>query len=156
MWLDRLGQTGASTPQSNSSRAASPLPKRSSGARGPYVTSQRAGRGSSLSLVSNDSSSSLLTSSRRPNGSALKQSTTAGDNGAEALLLLDRILGPLPGDGTQDERQDALITEEDLGLDFDFGGLSLRELADDDAFVLGKPVHRSQTVQECWLNSHPP
>ena len=146
MWLDRLGQTGASSPQSNSSRAASPLPKRSAGARGPYVTSQRAARGSSLSLVSNDSSSSLLASSRRPNGSTLKQSSTAGDDGAEALQLLDRILGDSPGDATSPERP---ITEEDLGLEFDFGGLSLRELAQPDAFEGTPSAHRPQTVEEC-------
>jgi hypothetical protein len=51
------------------------------------------------------------------------------------------------------------ITQEDLEIDFDFGGVSLREFVaqggDDDDGDAGGPsagVHRSQTVEECmWF-----
>lgn len=132
MWLDRLaGQasaSGSSTPQSVG-RAYSPLPRRTSSNLSPYVTSQRQGhspRGSSLSLVSTDSSVSLLTSARRPNGSTLKQSFVAAVHPTNSLEALDKLLGRSASavDSTQQP-----LTESDLDLDHDFGGLSLKELA---------------------------
>lgn len=133
MWLDRLAggpnsASGASTPQS-ASRSYSPLPRRTSSNLSPYVTSQRQGhspRGSSLSLVSTDSSVSLLSSSRRPNGSGLRHSSLVGDQAARSIEALDKLLGNGPGASTS---TDSPITEQDLGLDFDFDGLSLGELA---------------------------
>lgn len=158
MWLDRLAgqQAGAASPQSNS-RPISPLPRRTSSARVPYLTSQRGGntpRGSSISLVSNDSSSSLLASSRRVNGSSLKRSTTAVD-GPDPNEVLEALLGSVPDIPTSAEKSGTLITRDDLDLDFDFGGLSLRELAVDDRSSDSTAVCRTQTVEECML-SRPP
>jgi vacuolar protein sorting-associated protein 52 len=155
MWLDRLaGQSsasGSSTPQPGS-RPYSPLPRRSSSNLSPYVTSQRPGhtpRASTLSLVSNDSSSSLLASSQRPNGSNLKQSTTIED-ASTSIEALEKLLGTSTVNQISQSTISGRITDADLGLDFDFKGRSLREFAlgtDDDA----KPAnaHRSQTVDEC-------
>ena len=158
MWLDRFaGQhpgTASSPPNNIQSRSQSqsPLSRRTSSARGPYLTSQRPGissRASSLSLVSNDSSSSLLGASKRTNGSALKQSTTVGD-APDPEAVLARILGSLPDATTPSEGdRTRRITEEDLDLDFDFGGLSLREFAGGDADQATADAYRPQTVEDC-------
>ncbi|KAH8912547.1 Vps52-domain-containing protein [Coniochaeta sp. PMI_546] len=140
MWLDRLAghQSGSATPQANS-RPISPLPRRTSSGRGPgpYLTSQASAlrpsvtpRGSSLSLISNDSTSSFLASSRRPNGSGLKQSTTVATG-----------IGP-------EEPHKVTISEDDLDFDFDFAGLSLRDLAQDDTALDSGNVYRVQTAEE--------
>ncbi|KAK4112162.1 Vps52-domain-containing protein [Canariomyces notabilis] len=154
MWLDRFGgQHPGNTPgpsPPSQSRTQSPLPRRTSSARGPYVTSQRPGispRGSSLSLVSNDSSSSLLASSKRANGSALKQSTTVGD-APDPEEVLARILGPLPDPATPGNSQPGRMTEDDLEGEFDFGGLSLRELASEDADQAVVDRCKPQTVED--------
>ncbi|KAK3987802.1 Sac2 family-domain-containing protein [Cladorrhinum sp. PSN332] len=159
MWLDRFaGQHAGGVPPPSNARS-SPLPRRTSSGISPYITSQRPGvspRGSSLSLVSNDSSaSSLLASSKRANGSALKQSTTV-DDAPDPEEILARILGPLPDDGRDtslDEDDSVKITEEDLALDFDFGGLSLRELAEGDVTELeAVETYRLQTVEDCMFS----
>ncbi len=149
MWLDRLAHPGTASSQS-SSRAVSPLPRRLSGARGPYVTSQRSARGSALSLVSNDSSTSLLASARKPNGSALRQSTVVATDGREADEVLSQLLGSLSADASPvEKRAVSSITEDDFTLDFDFGGLSLRQLAQAGTGWDGLDVPHSQTVEEC-------
>ena len=175
MWLDRLGAHNNFQQSSNpNSRPISPLPRRVSSQRGsPYVTSQsRSGRGSEASLVSSSdtgSSVSLLRGSGRPNGgqlgsSSLKQTTTV-DDGSESLSVLGRILGgevaPERADSSGDpspvpQLEDpfsSTITREDLEIDFDFGGVSLREfiaLGEDGTPSTG--VRRSQTVEECtWF-----
>ncbi|KAK3390474.1 Sac2 family-domain-containing protein [Podospora didyma] len=152
MWLDRLaGQhPGSPSPQSNS-RPMSPMPRRTSSARGPYLISQMQGhpsRGSNLSLVSNGSSSSLLASSKRANGSALKQST-AVDDAPDPQEVLGKILGPLPDRPFPTEEQDGRIRENDLDLDFDFGSLAMRELADADVNGKDERVYKSQSVNDC-------
>ncbi|KAL2153106.1 hypothetical protein VTH82DRAFT_4261 [Thermothelomyces myriococcoides] len=152
MWLDRFaGPHPGSVPSAtNQSRTHSPLPHRSSSARGPYLTSQRPGlspRGSSLSLASSDSSSSLLGASKRANGSALRQSTTV-DAGHDPEAILARILGPLPDPPALEEDATRRIREEDLELDFDFGGLSLRELAADGAGRSTADTYKPQTVED--------
>ncbi|KAL2021941.1 hypothetical protein VTK56DRAFT_6360 [Thermocarpiscus australiensis] len=153
MWLDRFaGQLPGSTPSTSNSqsRANSPLPRRTSSARGPYVTSQRPAispRGSSLSLASNDSSSSLLVASKRANGSALKQSTTV-DDGPDPEEVLSSILGPLPETAAPGNDATVRITEDDLEFDFDFGGLSLRELACRVSDREAPDTYRPQTVQD--------
>lgn len=158
MWLDRLAghQSGSATPQSNS-RPISPLPRRTSSARGPgpYLTSQasplRPGvtpRGSSLSLISNDSTSSFLASSRRPNGSTLKQSTAVAE-GPEPEEVLETLLGAKANGVAPEEPHKVTITQDDLDFDFDFDGLSLRDLAQDYIVVDGDNVYRPQTVEEC-------
>lgn len=135
MWLDRLaagGQAsapGPSTPQP-SSRPYSPLPRRTSSALSPYVTSQRAGqspRSSSLSLVSNDSTSSLLLS-RKPNGSGLKQSSTIGP-ASDSREVLEALLASSASPEPPLENQKIFINEDDIDFDAEFGGLSLKELA---------------------------
>ena len=135
MWLDRLaahaGSPGSTTPQPGS-RPYSPVPRKASGSLSPYVTSQRPGissRGSTTSLISHDSSNSLLASSRKPNGSGLKQSLVVLDQSVP-LEALARVLD----DGDQAEGQIEAeprfsVVEADLELDFEFGGLSLKDLA---------------------------
>lgn len=159
MWLDRrpgsLPGSGTGTPPSQaSSRPISPLPRRTSGSRGPYLTSQRPGvssaaRGSTLSLVSNDSSSSLLAVSKRANGSTLKQSTTVED-APDPEAILAGILGTSPGgSASEDARDGQRITAEDLDLDFDFGGQDLRELVNSDARLdVRAAPHRPQSVED--------
>ncbi|KAG5931516.1 hypothetical protein E4U53_001727 [Claviceps sorghi] len=139
MWLDRLagGPSSASaqsTPQPGS-RSYSPLPRRTTSTLSPYVTSQRSGlspRNSSPSLESNDSSYSLLSHSRRTNGSALRQSATI-PNVNDSLDTLSRVLASSKEAGVDGEEswraQSISITEADLELEVDFGGLSLKELA---------------------------
>ncbi|KAH7327906.1 Sac2 family protein [Stachybotrys elegans] len=135
MWLDRLAGaqppgTGTSTPQP-ASRPYSPLPRRTSSNLSPYVTSQRAGhspRASSVSLVSTDSSVSLLASSRKPNGSALKQSSLA-DDGEDPLKTLEKLLSSLSSDQDDDQDDPTVIAESDMDFEPDFGGLSLKEFA---------------------------
>ncbi|CAK7266365.1 Vacuolar protein sorting-associated protein 52 [Sporothrix epigloea] len=137
MWLDRLGHSNTASAQKGSSRSGSPLPRRPSDAsRGPYMTSQRPARGSSVSLLSNDSTASLL-GPRKQVGSSLRQSTvvtpTPVDTKAQdaaALSLLGRLLGTSPGatDAAEEERDELIITDEDLAGEYDFGGRTLREL----------------------------
>ncbi|RSM20517.1 hypothetical protein CDV31_000743 [Fusarium ambrosium] len=134
MWLDRLAggpasNPGPSTPQPGN-RAYSPLPRRTSSSLSPYVTSQRGGvspRGSSLSLISNDSSSSLLSSSRRPNGSNLRQSSTI-ETGPDSLEVLETLLAGFSTDSDSATKQKT-INQDDIDFEADFGGLSLKELA---------------------------
>ena len=164
MWLDRLSHSGGASPQNNGSRSVSPMPRRPSGAsRGPYMTSQRSARASSLSLLSNDSTSSLLTS-RKQDGSSLRQSTSAttptpGDNKARdeaALALLGRLIGASPrnslAEDSADEDQEVLeITDEDLEGDYDFGGLTLRELASESAAARQSYQHSSRSPEDCMF-----
>ncbi|CAK7231946.1 Vacuolar protein sorting-associated protein 52 [Sporothrix bragantina] len=160
MWLDRLGHSGGASPQNNGSRSSSPMPRRPSGAsRGPYMTSQRPARGSSLSLVSNDSTASLL-ASRKQNGSSLRQSTSAtptpGDTKAQdaaALSLLGRLIGASPSGSPAEEKDeedlgDLVITDEDLEGDYDFGGLTLRELASESSAARQSSQHSSRTPED--------
>ncbi|OAA44402.1 Vps52 / Sac2 family protein [Metarhizium rileyi] len=158
MWLDRLAggpliASGQSTPQPGS-RSYSPLPRRTSNTLSPYVTSQRAchsPRSSSLSLVSNDSSTSLLAGSRRPNGTSLRHSSTI-PNLADSLETLERLLSePLKEKNDPDKQhaRTSSITEADLDLDFDFGGLGLKELASSHAPEEATTIPRQpQTVED--------
>jgi len=161
MWLDRLASqstpSGSSTPQL-ASRSYSPLPRRSSSTLSPYVTSQRPGhspRGSTLSLVSNDSTASLLASSKRTNGSGLRQSTSFGES--DSMQILERLLGTTSankpsGQGPSSAVSNS-ITHTDLALEFSFGGRSLQDLATEDDKApgtgRGADIHRPQTVEEC-------
>lgn len=158
MWLDRLaGQTsgsGSSTPQSVS-RSYSPLPRRTSSNLSPYVTSQRQGhspRGSSLSLVSSDSSISLLASSRRPNGSGLKQSSAPAAYPSSSIETLEKLLGTASSSTAADEFE---IVDSDFDLDFDFGDLSLNELAalHDDSNDVPQVTRRCQKLSDCACNT---
>lgn len=122
-----------------------------------------------MSSTDTGSSVSLLRGSGRPNGgqlgsSSLKQTTTV-DDGSESLSVLGRILGsevpperadtsgaPSPVSQLEDPFS-STITQEDLEIEFDFGGVSLREfIAQSDDGTPSAGVHRSQTVEECmWF-----
>ncbi|KIL90624.1 sac2 protein [Fusarium avenaceum] len=131
MWLDRLAGGPASSPGPSTPQPGGRVyPKRTSSTLSPYVTSQRPGitpRGSSLSLASNDSSSSLLSSSRRPNGSGLRQASTI-ETGPDSLEVLETLLASFPNDDDQTEKTFA-IKQDDISFEAEFGGLSLKELA---------------------------
>ncbi|WQF80091.1 hypothetical protein CDEST_05105 [Colletotrichum destructivum] len=151
MWLDRLAVQSNPSPSSSQpgSRPYSPLPRRTSSS--PYVTSQRPGltpRGSQLSLISNDSSTSLL-ASRRVNGSSgLKQSQTTYD-GPDSVEILGQILGTTSFAESAVNRTTGSIGEQDLELDFDFDGLSLRQLASSNKAGTGDAdSYRRQTTEE--------
>ena len=108
MWLDRL--SGHSTPSATppASRPYSPAPPRRPSHLAPSSAAQRPGfspRSSSLSLVSNDSTTSLLASSKRVNGSALKQSVTTGD-APDPTKVLRRLIGA--GSGRADIKNEAI------------------------------------------------
>src|SRR5687768_10050152 len=133
MWLDRLAAgaaaSGPATPQPGS-RPYSPAPRRTSSNLSPYVTSQRghSPRASSLSLVSNDSTTSLLTGNRRPNGSGLRQASNV-ERPPDPLIVLDKLLDVPSENGFRSRDKVGGITEDDLDFNADFGGLSLQELA---------------------------
>ncbi|KAF5621266.1 SAC2 [Fusarium sp. NRRL 52700] len=131
MWLDRLAGGPASSPGPSTPQPGGRVyPKRTSSTLSPYVTSQRPGispRGSSLSLVSNDSTSSLLSSSRRPNGSNLKQASTI-NTGPDSLEVLETLLAGSSSNREQADKKTA-INEDDINFEAVFGGLSLKELA---------------------------
>ncbi|EAA32674.2 Vps52-domain-containing protein [Neurospora crassa] len=154
MWLDRRpGQHPGSAAPPPNNRSVSPLPQRTS-SRGPYLVPQRPGlntRGSSaLSLVSNDSSSSLLASAKKANGSSLRQSSTV-DDAPDPEEVLARILGQFPSSNTtqQPEAKPASgITEDDLDFDVDFGSLTLTELAGPDVSSRQVDNYEPQSVHD--------
>ena len=154
MWLDRLSShsTPSGSPPPPANRSYSPAPRRPSHLA-PTTAPQRPGfspRSSSLSLVSNDSTTSLLASSRKPNGSGLRQSSTVPDV-AEPLEVLEKLLGPeMKGLADPTEAIANGIVDE-IDLELDFGGLSLHELV---AEKLPKPetVYNTQTAEECMSN----
>ncbi|KAJ6444243.1 Vps52 / Sac2 family protein [Purpureocillium lavendulum] len=156
MWLDRLAgapptTSGHSTPQPGS-RPYSPLPRRTSSTLSPYVTSQRPGhspRSSSLSLVSNDSSTSLLASARRHNGSGLRQSSTISDL-PNSLQTLEKLLQPPDDTDTAAEAHTRAIVEGDVDYSVKFDGLSLKELVESGKETEGASLSRrsSQTIPE--------
>ncbi|KAL6858487.1 Sac2 family domain-containing protein [Trichoderma novae-zelandiae] len=153
MWLDRLAATqasasGPSTPQLTS-RHNSPLPRRTSSNLSPYITSQRQGpspRGSTLSLVSGDSTASLLASSRKPNGSEARQNPTA--QALDPVDVLEKLLAADSEVVGKTQSRASLITQDDLALDFDFGGLSLQELATRDVGQDATSLRRPQSASE--------
>ncbi|KAI0387475.1 Vps52-domain-containing protein [Hypomontagnella monticulosa] len=158
MWLDRLaGQSSSPSSSQPGSRAYSPAPRRTPSGLGPYITSQqRPGvtpRSSSLSLASTESSaSSFLASSRRANGSTLKESRTVY-TGPEPIEILNKLLRDDGKDETSattaDIKSASSIIPEDLQLEFDFGELSLRELAlSEESEVDAVGVYRPQAAQE--------
>jgi len=143
-WLDRLSSqasapviatSGTTSPQPQS-RPYSPIPRRPTGGLEPYLTSQRPGLGgrspsSSISLVSNEPSGSLLAVNRpATGGSPLKPTSTLlgahpDSSGDSYLGAITDVLGT---DAALPEFPE-LVTSNDLELDFAFEGLSLRALA---------------------------
>lgn len=158
MWLDRLaGQSTSPAPSQPGSRPYSPAPRRTPSGLGPYITSQqRPGltpRSSSLSLASTESSaSSFLASSRRANGSTLKESRTIY-SGPDPVEILNKLLGDEKKHAASATKSAAdsvgSISAEDLQLEFDFGGLSVRELAlSEESVIDGAGVYRPQAAEE--------
>ncbi|KAI1107045.1 Vps52-domain-containing protein [Jackrogersella minutella] len=158
MWLDRLaGQSTSPAPSQPGSRSYSPAPRRTPSGLGPYITSQqRPGvtpRSSSLSLASSESSaSSFLASSRRANGSSLKESRTIY-TGPDPLDVLNTFLGDDKKNATPATKSavDSVssISPEDFRLEFDFGGLSIRELAlSEESPIEGIGAYRPQAAEE--------
>jgi len=165
MWLDRLSghSTPAATPSASppppANRAYSPAPPRRPSNLAPAAAAQRPAfnpRSSSLSLISNDSTTSLL-SSRRPNGSALKQSVIAVA-APDPLEVLEKLLGPEGNPKASSKSINGHVAEKstadyDDEAELDFDGLSLREI------VAGQPsrakeefVYTFQTIEECMFN----
>lgn len=118
------------------------------------MTSQRAGqalRGSAISLVSSSSTTSLLGAAKKPNGSGLKHSSSY-KGGPAPEDILERLLGTIIADNSASGGVHHSITESDLDLGLDFGGLSLTELAATDPSTSEPEApRRVQTVGECEL-----
>lgn len=152
--LSTPSATPSGSPPPPANRAYSPGPRRLSHL-GPASAAQRPGfnpRSSSLSLHSNDSSTSLLASVRRPNGSGLKRSITVPD-AQEPLEVLEKLLG---SEGKEISQPDTVVnglhtTEDDFDEgEIDLEGLSLRELAlQKSPYAKDENVYTSQTVEEC-------
>jgi vacuolar protein sorting-associated protein 52 len=153
MWLDRL--SGHSTPSNASppphNRSYSPLPRRSSHLA-PPTASKRPGfspQSSTLSLVSSDSTASLLGSSKKANGSGLKQSTVVDDY-PEPLEVLQNLFGA--ENKVLDIKDASRYGTDDFNLDeeLDFSGMSLRELVNPQQSERdGIYLHVPQTLEEC-------
>jgi hypothetical protein len=165
MWLDRLSghSTPAATPSASppppANRAYSPAPPRRPSTLAPSSAAQRPAfnpRSSSLSLISNDSTTSLL-SSRRPNGSALKQSVTAVA-APDPLEVLEKLLGPegkerASSKSVNGHSAEKSTTDYDYEAELDFDGLSLREIVEGQpSHAKEEHVYTTQTIEECMLN----
>lgn len=96
--------------------------------------------------MSSDSTTSLLASSRKPNGSDARQQPGQAPDSVDVLEKLLAADSEVVGKA---QSRASLITPEDLTFDVDFGGLSLKELAagsfDQDATSLRRP----QSASEC-------
>lgn len=165
MWLDRLSGhstpavTPSVTPAPTTNRAYSPAPRRTTSHLGPASAAQRPGfnpRSSSLSVHSNDSTTSLLASSRRPNGSGLKQSLAVLD-APNPLSVLEKLLGNDEKKVSETGAPDVVVNgtkvsgeEDEFELDFD--GLSLRELVLGDSAGVREDNVYTQTIEECMLH----
>lgn len=154
MWLDRLSSqstpSGSVPPSAN--RAYSPASRRPSHLA-PTSAPQRSGfspRSSSLSLVSNDLTTSLLASSRKPNGSGLRQSSTAPDL-PDPLEVLEKLLGNEArglADSSKATTNGTTNTPSESDLELDFGGLSLQELVAGNE-PEDETAYNAQTIEEC-------
>lgn len=101
-------------------------------------------------MVSSDSTTSLLASSRKPNGSEARQ--PAAPQVPDSVNILERILAADSEIVGRAQAKASLITEEDLGLDVDFGGLSLKELASGSSDGDATGFRRPQNASECTLH----
>ncbi|PBP26165.1 Vps52/Sac2 family protein [Diplocarpon rosae] len=107
-------------------------------------------RSSSLSVHSNDSTTSL-TPSRRPNGSGLKKSVTVTD-ATDPLSVLEKLLGSEVTEcaqsyaPTMNDSRDVVVDEFESELDFD--GLSLRQIVSTQSSHADEELSTSQTAEE--------
>ncbi|KAM0354074.1 hypothetical protein ACHAPU_001109 [Fusarium lateritium] len=151
MWLDRLAGGPANTPGPSTPQPGGRVyPKRTSSTLSPYVTSQRPGispRGSSLSLASNDSSSSLLSSARRPNGSSLRQASII-ETGPDSLEVLETLLADFSNGHDHQPEKISTINQDDISFEAEFGGLSLKELATSQPPDAVTFTRKPQSVEE--------
>lgn len=154
MWLDRLSGTSTPAPRPNASstpqsRSYSPAPRKTSRLL-PQTGPQRpnfAPRSSSLSAVSNDSSTSLLGNSRKPTDSSnsnLRNTTLTYSDPIQVLdKLLDIDLGSLPV-----ADKDEIWDNYELLGDVDFTGLALHEFVQEDD-VNKAEVSEAATAAKC-------
>lgn len=155
MWLDRLsGHVTPATPTastpSSTKRSYSPGARRTSNLA-PSAPTQRPGfapRSSSLSVLSNDSTTSLLSSSRRPNGSGLKQSATAVDVPGPLEVLQSIVGSGIPSQSVELAGNNEAYG--DFELDLDFAGLSLHEIVTRDVDQNQEEGrYAAQSLEEC-------
>lgn len=162
MWLDRLSGHNTSNSQiQQSSRSYSPAPpRRPSHLAAPGLARQSSftPRSSSLSLVNNDSSASLLSNPNKSAGSSLKTSTTVSTY-PEPTEVLDKLLAtdkPVVNNGigqngttTGQTIQSGAGAIDDLSS-LDFNGLSLFELArSDDPVPVKTSTYKAPTLEDC-------
>mgnify|MGYP001577067967 FL=1 len=132
MWLDRLSGTStpASRPNASStpqSRSYSPVPRRSSSRLLPQAGSQRPNfspRSSSLSVVSNDSTTSLLGNSRKPTDSSSSNLKSTTLTYSDPIQVLDKLLDIDLGSSLVASKDEIWDNDELLG-NVDFTGLAL-------------------------------
>jgi hypothetical protein len=163
MWLDRLSghSTPAATPlasaPSSTKRSYSPGARRSSNLV-PPISAQRPGfspRSSSLSLPFSDSTTSLLSSARRPNGSSLKHAASVTEI-ASPLEVLEKLVGSeiQPGPSASSVNDEEY---SDFELNLDFDGLSLQEIATGGlSSHEEESKYTAQSVEECMHFLHGP
>jgi len=98
----------------------------------------------------------LLASSRKPNGSNLKQSSTVAD-APNPLDVLEKLLG-------SERNGKAIVTkggsngsskEDNFEEELDFGGLSLREFVSRESLdTKERYVSPEQSLEECMFNNY--
>ena len=166
MWKDRL--SGRSTPSGLPPRyrSQSPAPRASSHLAPSALYTQRpnlSSRSSSISLISNQSTSSLLLSTHLSNESALKHSS--GDRPVvdvtNPLNTLERILSEPAEDSdkripaTSIPKERSQIKDLEIPSIGDFGNLSLAAFADAERWKEAKTKHahghESTSLEECML-----
>ncbi|ELR04452.1 hypothetical protein VC83_09534 [Pseudogymnoascus destructans] len=138
MWLDRLSGTStpalrpnaSSTPQS---RSYSPVPRKTSRLL-PQTGPQRPNfspRSSSLSAVSNDSTTSLLGNSRKPTDSSSSNLRNITLTYSDPIQVLDKLLNIDLGNLPVADKDEIWDNDELLG-NVDFTGLALHEFVQED------------------------
>lgn len=158
MWLDRLSGTSTPAPRPNASstsqsRSYSPVPRKSSRLL-PQAGPQRPNfspRSSSLSAVSNDSTTSLLGNSRKPTDSSSSNLRSTTLTYSDPIQILDKLLDIDLGNALATNKDEIWDNDELLG-DVDFTGLELHE------FVKGDEVNECQvseapTAAKCWYSA---
>ncbi|OBT64809.1 hypothetical protein VE03_06550 [Pseudogymnoascus sp. 23342-1-I1] len=138
MWLDRLSGTSTPAPRPNTSstpqsRSYSPVPRKSSRLL-PQAGPQRPNfspRSSSLSAVSNDSTTSLLGTSRKPTDSSSSNLRSTTLTYSNPLQILDGLLG-IDLESPLVANKDEIWDNDELLSNVDFTGLALHEFVQDE------------------------
>lgn len=154
MWLERLTPSASPTPFT-SNRNYSPAPRRPSHLSPNRHTIHP--RSSSLSLTPNDSTTSLPSTSRTPNGMVSRHgaSRPRPSDVADPLDVLNGIIGKKRNESQDMESSDrtAAPVERPAQLvdSIDFEGLSLEEFASRQDATDGmlKSKVGAQTIQQC-------